>query len=65
MIGEVIAISNINIKVFLKTQANIKLNDILYIEDKDNKHLMEVVEIDSKILTCIPFESVIGLSKVF
>ena len=63
MIGEVIAISNINIKVFLKTQANIKLNDILYIEDKDNKHLMEVVEIDSKILTCIPFESVIGLSK--
>ena len=63
MIGEVIAISNINIKVFLKTQANIKLNDILYIEDKANKHLMEVVEIDSKILTCIPFESVIGLSK--
>ena len=63
MIGEVIAVSNINIKVFIKNKKNIKLNDILYINDKDKKRLIEVVEIDSKILTCIPFESVIGVSK--
>ena len=36
MIGEVIAISNINIKVFLNTQANIKLNDISIVEKKIN-----------------------------
>lgn len=63
MIGEVIAVSNINIKVFIKNKKNIKLNDILYINDKDKKRLIEVVEIDSKILTCIPFEFVIGVSK--
>lgn len=63
MIGEVIAVSNINIKVFVKDNKNIKLNDILYIDNNEKKHLMEVVEIDSKILTCIPFSSVIGISK--
>ena len=63
MIGEVIAVSNINIKVFVKDNKNIKLNDILYIDNNGKKHLMEVVEIDSKILTCIPFSSVIGISK--
>lgn len=63
MIGEVIAVSNINIKVFVKDNKNIKLNDILYIDNNSKKHLMEVVEIDSKILTCIPFSSVIGISK--
>ena len=64
MIGKVIAISSINIKVYVENKENIKLNDILYILDKDNiKHLIEVVEINSKILTCIPFLSVIGLSK--
>ena len=63
MIGEVIAVSNINIKVFVKDNKNIKLNDILCIDNNGKKHLMEVVEIDSKILTCIPFSSVIGISK--
>ena len=63
MIGEVIAVSNINIKVFVKEKQNIKLNDILYIDDLGKKRLIEVVEIDSKILTCIPFSSVIGVSK--
>ena len=63
MLGEVIAVSNINIKVFVKDNKNIKLNDILYIDNNGKKHLMEVVEIDSKILTCIPFSSVIGISK--
>lgn len=63
MIGEVIAVSNINIKVFVKDNKNIKLNDILYIDNNGKKTLMEVVEIDSKILTCIPFSSVIGISK--
>lgn len=63
MIGEVIAVSNINIKVFVKDNKNIKLNDILHIDNNGKKHLMEVVEIDSKILTCIPFSSVIGISK--
>lgn len=63
MIGEVIAVSNINIKVFVKEEQNIKLNDILYIDDLGKKRLIEVVEIDSKILTCIPFSSVIGVSK--
>ena len=62
MIGEVIAVSNINIKVFVKDNKNIKLNDILCIDNNGKKHLMEVVEIDSKILTCIPFSSVIGIS---
>ena len=63
MIGEVIAVSNINIKVFVKDNKNIKLNDILCIDNNGKKHLMEVVEIDSKILTCIPFSSVICISK--
>lgn len=63
MVGEVIAVSNINIKVFVREKNNIKLNDILYIDNNVKKLLIEVVEIDSKILTCIPFSSVIGISK--
>lgn len=63
MVGEVIAVSNINIKVFVREKNNIKLNDILYIDNNGKKLLIEVVEIDSKILTCIPFSSVIGISK--
>ena len=49
--------------LILKDNKNIKLNDILYIDNIGKKHLMVVVEIDSKILTCIPFSSVIGISK--
>ena len=49
--------------MFVKDNKNIKLNDILCIDNNGKKHLMEVVEIDSKILTCIPFSSVIGISK--
>ena len=63
MIGEIIGITDINIQVFVKEDTTIHLKDILYCKTQGEKHLMEVAEIDSKILTCIPFESVIGLSK--
>lgn len=63
MIGEVIAISDINIKVFINENVNIRIKDILYINVNDSKFLLEVAEINSKIITCIPFSSVIGLCK--
>ena len=63
MIGEIIAISDINIKVFIKDTNKVRLNDILFVIKDSKEFRMEVAEIDSKIITCIPFESVIGLSK--
>lgn len=63
MIGEIIAISDINVKVFIKDTNKVRLNDILFVIKDSKEFRMEVAEIDSKIITCIPFESVIGLSK--
>lgn len=63
MIGQIIEISDINIKVFANAKALVELHNILSTELNNKKILMEVVEINSKIVTCIPFESVIGLRK--
>lgn len=63
MIGEIIAISDVNIEVYIKSDIPIKLKNILYVEDGNRIVKMEVAYLDSKIAYCIPFEGVIGLYK--
>lgn len=62
-VGKIIGVSDLNVKVLLKTDA-IKIKDILYYKDENNLiHRFEVVEIDSNIALAIPFESVNGVRK--
>lgn len=63
MIGEVISISDINIKVYANTNSKVGIKEILYINVNNKKFLMEIAEINSRIITCVPFSSVIGLCK--
>ena len=62
-IGKIIGVSDLNIKVLLNNN-DVKIKDILYYEDEENKtHRFEIVEINSDMATCIPFESVHGVKK--
>ena len=62
-IGKVLAISDINVRVYLEVENKVKIGDILRIEYKNKKLRLEVVEIENLIATTIPFYSVIGLKK--
>ncbi len=62
-IGKIIGISDLNIKVLLNNN-DIKIKDILYyVDEKKKTHRFEIIEINSDIVTCIPFESVHGVKK--
>lgn len=62
-IGKILAISDINVRVYLEVENKVKIGDILRIEYKNKKLRLEVVEIENLIATTIPFYSVIGLKK--
>ena len=62
-IGKVLAISDINVRVYLEVENKVKIGDILRIESKNKNLRLEVVEIENLIATTIPFYSVIGLKK--
>lgn len=64
-IGRIIGISELNVKVLLSENSNVKIKDILVCEDKENKkeYKFEVVEINSNVAYTTPFERVNGLKK--
>lgn len=62
-IGKIISISELNVKIFLKDDIQLKIKDILKTTKDDQEYRFEVVSIDENIVTTIPFDSVIGLKK--
>ena len=62
-IGNIVSISDINVKVCINGEKNIKIGDILETNLNNKKLKLEVVELDNYIATTIPFSSVIGLKK--
>lgn len=62
-IGKIISISELNVKIFLKDDIQLKIRDILKTTKDDQEYKFEVVSIDENIVTTIPFDSVIGLKK--
>ena len=62
-IGNIVSISDINVKVYINGEKNIKIGDILETNLNNKKLKLEVVELDNYIATTIPFSSVIGLRK--
>lgn len=62
-VGKIISISDLNVKVLLNSNSDIKIGDILYFTSHNVETLFEVVEINEIIATTIPFENVIGLRK--
>lgn len=63
MIGRIVAISDINVKIFADYPQEIQIGDILYTTVKDKMYQFEVVEIKNNSITTIPFASVIGLKR--
>lgn len=63
MVGRIVAISDINVKIFADYPQEIKIGEILYTKVKDKLYQFEVVEIKNNTITTIPFASVIGLKR--
>lgn len=63
MINKIIAISDINVKVYSEISQEFKIGDILYTELKGKKYKFEIVEINNNTITTIPLSSVIGLKR--
>ncbi len=63
MIGKIIAISELNVKIFLYDNQKVEIKDILNASLDGKNYRFEVVSIDDNIITTIPFDSVIGLKK--
>lgn len=61
-IGKIVSISDLNVRVILYDKS-VKINDVLVCNFEDKEYKFEVVEIESNIVSTIPFESVIGLRK--
>ncbi len=63
IIGNIISISDINVKVCINKENILKIGDILEANINNKIIKLEVVELDNYIATTIPFSSVIGLKK--
>ena len=63
MIGRIVAISDINVRIFADFPQEIKIGDILYSVVDNHTYLFEVVEIKNNTIITIPFSSVIGLKR--
>lgn len=63
MVGKIISISELNVKIFLNDDVNVKIKDILKTDFNGISYEFEVVSIDDNIATTIPFDSVIGLKR--
>lgn len=64
MIGKIISISELNVKIFLYDQQQVKIKDIIQTHTDDGRSFrFEIVSADDNIVTAIPFDSVIGLKK--
>mgnify|MGYP004461389793 FL=1 len=63
VIGNIVSISDINVKIYINQENKLKIGDILETNLRDKKIKLEVVEINNLIATTVPFSSVIGLKK--
>ena len=63
MENKIIAISDINVRIYSQTPQTIKIGDILYTELDQKTYKFEVVEINNNTITTIPLSSVIGLRR--
>lgn len=63
MIGRIVAISDINVRIFADFPQEIKIGDILYSVVDNHTYRFEVVEIKNNTIITIPFSSVIGLKR--
>ena len=61
-VGKIIGVSDLNVKVLLN-ESEVKIRDILYFKNKNEKRRFEVIEIDSNVAVVVPFESVHGIRK--
>jgi len=62
-IGKIISISDLNVRILLEENQNIKLKELVSLLYNNKKYLFEVVEIKNNIITTVPLYSVIGLKK--
>lgn len=63
MIGRIVAISDINVRIFADFPQEIKIGDILYSVVDNHTYRFEVVEIKNNTIITIPFSFVIGLKR--
>lgn len=61
-VGRIIAISELNVEILINEE-KVKYHDILYAVNGDKTIEFEVLEEDGKVVSAIPFQSVIGLKK--
>ena len=61
MINKIIAISDINVRVYSEQPEEYQIGDIIC--TLDNKYKFEVVEINNNSITTIPLQSVVGLKR--
>ena len=63
MIGKIISISELNVKIYLYSEQEVQIKDILEATLDGRKIRFEVTSIDDNMVNAIPFESIIGLKK--
>ncbi len=63
MVGNIIAVSDLSVKVLLSDSASVLVGDILYANYQDQTYKFEVAEINGNVAKTIPFDSVIYLKK--
>ena len=61
MINKIIAISDINVRIYSEQPESYNIGDI--VSTVDNKYQFEVVEINNNSITTIPLQSVVGLKR--
>ena len=61
MINKIIAISDINVRIYSEQPEDYKIGDI--VSTPDGKYKFEVVEINNNSITSIPLQSVVGLKR--
>ncbi len=63
MVGKIIAISDINVKIFFDIMSDLKINDILVTSTENRTYKFEIVELSGNVVTAIPLSGVIGLRR--
>ena len=62
VVGRIMSVSELNVTVLIYEE-KIKIHDILYTYSKGRKIAFEVAEEEGKVVSAIPFQSVVGLKK--
>ncbi|MEG0452155.1 MAG: F0F1 ATP synthase subunit beta [Coprobacillus sp.] len=61
--GKIISISELNIRILIDRDVNVKYRDVLYASLEDRELKFEVQKVDEDIAIAIPFSSIDGLKK--